>query len=82
MGKVVLLNSLISSLFVYKMTVLPSMPKKCVENIEKIVHEFLWENSGNKISLRILKGRKDMGGLRLFDIKAKEKSLKFMWIQA
>ena len=50
MGKVTMLNSLIGSLFVYRMQVLPSIDTTLVARIVKIIQEFTW--NGRKPKLR------------------------------
>ena len=79
MGKVLVVNTLIASLFVYKMMVLPNMPKNTVKNVENEIRHFLWNGKTSKIAYEILKNPKDMGGLNLVDFKNKEISLKATW---
>ena len=45
-GKVQVVNTLVASQFVYKMMVLPQIPKQVVKNMENVIREFLW--SGGK----------------------------------
>ena len=78
-GKVQVVNTLIASLFVYKMITLPSMTKNMVKNIENIIREFLWNKGKPKFSLKILQNSKAEGGLNLVNLKAKDKSLKATW---
>ena len=77
LGKVLLINSLMSSLFVYKMQVLPLISDQEIHEIEAIMKEFLWKGRKEKISLSILKAGKYEGGVGLVDIKAKHKALLF-----
>ena len=80
-GKITVVNTLISSLLVYKMQVLPNMPQKTIKLIENKIRAFIWNKKKAKISLRILQKNKADGGLGLVDIKQKEKSIKVAWIQ-
>ena len=79
LGKVCIINSLVASLFVYKMSVLPMMPKDMIKNLEESFERFLWNGHKPKISLRILQKSKVCGGLNLSDLRAKDISLKAKW---
>ena len=80
-GKVMVINTLIASLLVYKMTVLPDLPNKYVKRIENLFRNYLWGGKKAKIALRTLQKSKRDGGLGLCDIRAKQASLKVGWIQ-
>ena len=75
-GKIVIINTLIRSLFVYKMMVLPAIPDRIISQIDKLVQTFLWNDGVPKIAKEILKAGKDCGGANLMDLKAKDESLK------
>ena len=81
LGKVLVINTLIASLFVYKMSVLPIMPQKYLDKLNEIMNKFLWNNNKPKIKLEILQLPKDLGGAGLVDFGIKDLSLKFSWIQ-
>lgn len=81
MGKVLLVNSLIASLFVYKMMVLPNLHADCIKQFTKSIRNFLWNNKKPRIALTILQADKSMGGLRLVNLKNKEISIKSLWIE-
>ena len=68
LGKIQVLNSLIASLFVYRMTALPPLTQVMLDAIEKIFTDFIWEGKRAKIPLRILQGNKTDGGMRLTNI--------------
>ena len=78
-GKVQVVNTLIASLFVYKMMILPMIPINLVKNIDNVIREFLWNGRKSKISYRILQNPKSEGGLNLVNFRNKEKSLKATW---
>ena len=80
-GKVLIVNTLIASLFVHKMQVLPMIPSKIVKKIEKIIEEFLWNKRKPKIPLHVLQMDKEKGGLKLVHLKAKDKSIKVSWVK-
>ena len=48
-GKTMLVNSLLSSLFIYKMQVLPPMSKSQVEKFYKAVNKLIWNDKKPKI---------------------------------
>ena len=80
-GKVQVVNSLIISLCVYKMMVLPHMPESQLKQIhEKIVH-FIWKGAKPKIRYETLILDKAKGGLGLCDLVCKDKALKASWAQ-
>ena len=54
-GKVTVINSLMASLFVYKMQVLPVIDDTLIDQIETIILDFLWQGKKEKIALPILK---------------------------
>ena len=82
LGKAVVYNTLIASLYVYKMMVLPTIPNHYLTQIEKMLTEFLWNGAKPKISLEKLYAPVEKGGINLVNLKLKDASLKFSWITA
>ena len=80
MGKILIVNALMGSLFVYKMTTMCDLSKDRIVFIEKILREFIWGGKKPKISFEMLKKDKCDGGLRLVDLSAKQKAIKVSWI--
>ena len=80
-GKITLINSLIGSLFIYKMSVLPAIPEKLIKNIEKNIETFLWNGSRPKISLKTLQLPYAKGGRNLVNLRIKDISLKIAWVK-
>ena len=80
-GKILIINTLIASLFVYKMTVLPSIPEYMVKELETEFRKFIWNGKKAKISLKTLQAGKSSGGLGLVDLRIRDKALKISWIQ-
>lgn len=80
MGKVLIINSLCASLFVYKLAVLNMLPKQFVTQFNKIIHSFIWNNGKPKLALEKLFNSTELGGLKLVDISAKDAALKCQWI--
>ena len=80
MGKILVINLLTASLFVYKMSVLRNMSKKLIDRFYEPVGKFLWNSDTSRLDKSILTLPKDQGGLRLVDLMAKQQSLKIRWI--
>ena len=80
-GKVILANSLIGSLLVYPMQILPTLNKNLTKRITKMLQEFIWNGRKPKIRMNTLQAAIDDGGLALFDAENRDKSLKVAWIK-
>ena len=80
-GKVLIVNTLIASLFVYKMSVLPAIPDYVIEQLEQDITRFIWNGNRPKISLKVLQMEKSEGGLGLVDFRLKDDSLKVKWLR-
>ena len=80
-GKILIINTLIASLFVYKLTALPSMTKDMMKSIKSQITSFIWSGGKAKIKYNVLIMRKEEGGANLVDIEMKDKALKSTWIQ-
>ena len=80
-GKVLIINVLIASMFVYKMLVLPDISRNLMKKTEQQFRDFLWSGKKSKIALKTLQAPKSQGGLQLIDLKIKEAALKISWIQ-
>ena len=81
LGKVMIVNTLIASLFVYKMSVLPLMSDVMIKEINKQVTWFLWDSKTPKISLATLQLAKKDGGVSLVDFKLRDQALKAEWVK-
>ena len=79
-GKVLIVNTMMASLYVYKMQVSTLIDDVYVGQIESIIEDFLWQGKKAKISLKILQGNHEDGGLGLVNIRTKHKALLFNWI--
>ena len=80
-GKVMIVNALIASLFVYKMYVMPTISESFVEEFNTLVNNFLWDGGKPKIKLQTLQASKQEGGLGLINLKIKDQALKVSWPQ-
>ena len=71
LGKIEIINSLVGSLFVYKMQQLPLMSKKVIAEITMLITKFVWNGRKPKIQNSILTAEKQLGGRKDKDIKIK-----------
>ena len=80
-GKVTVINTLIASLYVYKMQCLPSPTEDHIKQVERIIEDFLWNGHKPKISLATLQNTPQEGGLKLVNLRTKNSSLKAAWVK-
>ena len=80
-GKINVVNTLIGSLFVYKMMVLPTIPPKIVEKITALIQSFIWSKRKAKISIKVLQGSLSCGRAKLVDLQKKDTAIKISWIK-
>ena len=80
LGKVLICNTLIASLFIHRLTVIPSLTKDIIKKYNQIISNFIWDGGKPKISLEILQGNKQDGGLGLTNIAIRDKALKVKWV--
>ena len=81
-GRVMIVNQLIASLFVYKMNVLLDIPDYILDQANKIIADFLWKEKTHRIVYDILFTHKKMGGLKVVNLQKKDYALKVQWTQA
>ena len=79
-GKILLINTLGESLFVYKLNVLKNIPTYIIDKVDESLRLFIWNGKKARIAMPTLRASKPCGGLRLFDLKKKEQSIKISWI--
>lgn len=74
-GKVVVVNALLMSKWVYTLGVL-DMPVWALKEINNVVSGFLWGGKGVKIAHDVMIADYDRGGLRLVDLEVKLKAIR------
>ena len=79
-GKIQVLNSLVGSLFTYKMQCLPCITENQALQLNGLLEDFIWNGRKPKIRLKILQASVSTGGQRLFDIRKRDKAIKVSWI--
>ena len=80
-GKIAVVNSLIASLFVYKMQVLPEMSDVMRKKVTKMISDFIWNGRKPKLKYQILTLSQENGGRKLVDILYRDKALKIEWVR-
>ena len=80
-GKVLIVNTLVASIFVYKMAVIPKLTRKYIKTIKNYISNFIWDGKRPKILLRMLQLNKDDGGLGLINLSAKDDAVKCNWVK-
>ena len=79
-GKILTINTLIGSLFVYRMNVMLDLDKKQIGTINDMIMKYLGGEKRAKVSKDLLCKSREQGGLKLVDIECKQKALKIQWI--
>ena len=79
MGKVLVINTLMKSLFAYKFQLLHHVNNSKFEKIDREIENFLWNGKRPKLPLNILRQPKDMGGLGLANLRLKHQALLLKW---
>ena len=76
-----LINTLMASLFIYKMAVLLLISMQQLNKIQDIISHFLWKGKRAKIPMEILQNDKSHGGLKLMNFRARQISVHMQWIK-
>ena len=78
-GKITIVNTLVNTLFIHKLSALPSPPDSFYKIYKDRILNFLWNGKSSKISYNKLVQNYDRLGLKLVDLKTKEIALKATW---
>ena len=81
LGKIEIVNSLIGSLFIYKMQNLPIISKSIEAGVKEMITQFIWNGRKPKIRTHTLMLNKQDGGRKLVNLRLRDKSLKVEWIK-
>lgn len=76
---IIIVNNLIASLFVYKITCLDNISEMYLKEYENLVKNFLWEGRP-KFKLETLYNSKDYGGLALVNLSNKIIAVRAQWV--
>ena len=80
MGRVLVINTLVESQFVYRLSVIPLISMTIISEVQSTLIDFLWKGKKPKISLDTLTAPKEHGGLRVFYLQYKHMALLCQWI--
>ena len=78
-GKILILNTLVASLFYYRMAVLPSITDNLISQMKQMFVDFIWSGRKPKIKYDIISGLKQDRGLGLVNLQKRDVSLKMQW---
>ena len=81
MGKVLIVNTLCESLFVYRLSVTLDINTVLIKRIDQLINNFIWKGRRARIAKETLESSKKCGGLRLFSVTKKQAALKINWIR-
>ncbi len=80
-GKIITANSLMSSLFVFKLSCLDSPSDTQYEKYKEVIRDYIWDGKTPKIAYSTLISPRNQGGLKLVDLQKKDSALKIQWIK-
>ena len=81
LGKIKMINSLMTTQFLYKFMVLPSPDEFFFRFYKRLILDFLWEGGAPRIRYNKLIQRYEEGGLKLADLEAKNWAIKTKWVE-
>ena len=79
-GKALIINSLMGSLFVYKMYSCLDLDEQKIKDFNAVIKEFIWKGKKPKIALETLTKSREQGGIRLVDLSVKQEVIQINWI--
>lgn len=79
-GKILVINTFVSTQFAYKMSVMGTIPHKTENDYNKMIREFIWNKGKPKVKLKALQIHKTKGGAGLVDIRKKDTATKTQWV--
>lgn len=79
MGKIIVINSLINTLFIHKFLALPSPLEGFFRIFRQMVTKYLWGDKPHKIAYTKLIQNYNKLGLKLVDLQIKDEALKAAW---
>lgn len=80
-GKVTIINSLLASQLIYRLSVLPNPPASTLKQIDSTLFNFLWNNKPHKIAKTLMINPRENAGIKMVDIRKKNISLKIAWVK-
>ncbi len=80
-GKITIINSLLASQLIYRLSVLPTPTLIDLKTIDKMLFDYLWGNKPHQIPKQTVIGQYFNGGIKMVDIFKKEAALKIAWVK-
>ena len=81
LGKITIIKTFALSQFVYLFTVLPTPSNAFINELNKILFDFIWNGKPAKVKRTVLINNICDGGLKMFDVDSFIKSLKCSWVR-
>ena len=78
-GRILQVKQLLASTFVYRFQLLPTPHKSFLDNVDKEIHDYVWENKQHRLRKSVLFQPTYEGGLGMVNVYVQEQSLKFAW---
>ena len=79
-GKVTIINTLLISQLVYRLTVLPRPSDATMKKIDKTLFDYMWNNKPHKIAKKVISNFPHLGGIKMPNIYLKDDALKCSWV--
>ena len=81
LGRILLVKTMLASIFVDKMSLLPSPPQEVLKPLNTFFYNYVWQNGIHHIVRNTMEQEIEYGGFKMLNIFLQERSLKFIWIQ-
>ena len=78
-GRILQVKQLLASTFVYWFQLLPSTRKEFMQQVDKMLHNYVWDNSRHRLHKSLLFQPTVEGGLGMVNIHVHNTALKFAW---
>ena len=80
MGKILVVNMLMGSLFVYKMFTYATLSTHVLAKFYDVVNKFIWKGKKSKVRTQLLMAPKHRGGLKVINMGVKIAAQKISWL--
>ena len=80
-GKISIINTVLISKLVFRLSCLPSPQSNTIETIESKLLDFLWSSKRHSISKQMITNSRNNFGLKFPSLVLKDRSLKLAWIK-
>ena len=78
-GRILQMKQLVSSTFVYRFQLLPTPQDVVMKQIDRQMHDYVWENGRHRLRADLLSQPSSQGGLAMVNIYVQNRALKFAW---